>query len=365
MIEVDGSMGEGGGQILRTALSLAGVLTKDVGIFNIRAGRTEPGLRPQHLTSVMAAAELCSAEVSGGSVGSTELVFKPLGVKAGRFRFDVGTAGSVTLVLQTLGPLLAFAPGRVELVLSGGTDVKWSPPTDYVRHVLLPSLERVGFQCDLQLVRRGHYPRGGGLVNVISRPSKTITPVTWVNPGPLLRIRGVSHAVGLPRHVAERQSDSARKTLVVNNLPEPETLIDYSEANSAGPGSGMVLFAETQVGAVLGADCLGERGKPAEKVGSEPALQLVEELGSGAFLDRHMGDMIIPYLALADGFSEVTVSRITEHTLTNIKIAELLAGVKFQVEEVPSAMGRIGVKGLGITNSSFSSPREFSAALRP
>src|SRR5712664_480380 len=166
MIEVDGSYGEGGGQVLRTAVALAVVLSKEIHVFNIRAGRAEPGLRPQHMTGVKAASDLCSGHLEGLGVGSTEFVFKPGKLRAGTFRFDVGTAGSVTLVLQTLMPILAFAPGAVQLEIAGGTDVKWSPPIDYVRLVALPVLKKIGYNCHLEIVRTGHYAHGEGLVKV-------------------------------------------------------------------------------------------------------------------------------------------------------------------------------------------------------
>ncbi len=366
MIEVDGSYGEGGGQILRTAVSLGGVLGKEVRIFSIRAGRSQPGLKPQHLTGVRAAAEMCNAQLKGSEVGSTELVFKPSKLRTGRFRFDVGTAGSITLVLQTLMPLLAYSPGRVEVEIIGGTDVKWSPPIDYFIHVALPVLGKLGNTCQLEVLRRGHYPRGGGQVRLTTTPVEIIKPITGIDPGGLVKIGGVSHAVSLPRHVADRQSESARKFLRGKGLPEPDIVIDNPETGSnLGAGSGLVLYAETRGGAVLGADSLGERGKPAELVGSEAAGRLIEEIESGVFLDRHMGDMIIPYLALADGNSEVSVSQITQHTLTNLKVAEWLAGVRFEVEGELGTKGRLRTAGLGLRGSSSSSPTGSLVVPRP
>src|SRR5437879_9281546 len=221
MIEIDGSYGEGGGQVLRTAVALAAVLSKGIHVFNIRAGRAEPGLRPQHMTGVKAAAELCSSELEGLRVGSTEFTFKPGKLRAGTFRFDVGTAGSVTLVLQTLMPILAFAPGTVQLEITGGTDVKWSPPIDYVRLVMLPILKKVGYHGELELVRRGHYPKGGGLVKFSSGGASKLRAMTYQKSGPTSKIYGISHAVALPRHVAERQATAARNNLEEAKMPTP------------------------------------------------------------------------------------------------------------------------------------------------
>src|SRR5437867_3911011 len=323
MIEVDGSFGEGGGQVLRTAVALAAVLSKDIHVFNIRAGRAEPGLRPQHMTGVKAAAELCSANLQGMEVGATEFVFKPGKLRTGNFRFDVGTAGSVTLVLQTLMPIVAFAPGAVQLEITGGTDVKWSPPIDYVRLVTLPILRKIGYRGDLELVRRGHYPKGGGLVRFSTQGPSKLQPLTNDKSGSISRIHGISHATALPRHVAERQATSAKKVLEEAKLPSPSIDIEVVDDKSQlSPGSGIVLSAENQIGNILGSDALGERGRPAEEVGSTAGRILVEEVESAAMLDRHMGDMIIPYLVLAKGASEVSVSRVTQHTRTNVKVAE-------------------------------------------
>lgn len=363
MIEIDGSYGEGGGQILRTAVSLAAVLGRNVRMRNIRAGRSQPGLKPQHLTGVRAAAEMCDAEIEGAEVGSTELIFQPSKLKQGHFRFDVGTAGSVTLVLQTLMPLMAYAPGKVVVEVSGGTDVRWSPPVDYILNVALVVVGRMGFDGRLEVKKRGHYPKGGGLVRLSVKPVEQCSSIVGLDPGGPVRIHGVSHCTGLPRHVAERQSAAAMKVLHAKGLPEPEIVIDYIEARSGfGAGSGLVLSAQTKHRAVLGADALGERGKPAEEVGSEAAGRLVEEVESGAFLDHHMGDIIVPYMALADGHSEVTVSKVTQHTLTNVKVAEWLAGVRFEVDGELGRKGRLRATGLGLRNASLASPTRSNLA---
>jgi RNA 3'-terminal phosphate cyclase (ATP) len=350
MIEVDGSFGEGGGQVLRTAVALAAVLAKEIHVFNIRAGRAEPGIRPQHMTGVKAASELCSANLEGLEVGSTEFVFKPGKLRAGTFRFDVGTAGSVTLVLQTLMPILAFAPGSVKLEITDGTDVKWSPPIDYLRLVTLPILRKIGYHGDLETVRRGHYPKGGGLVKFSTQGPSTLQPLIDNHSGPVSKIYGISHATVLPKHVAERQAAAARKCLEDAKLPSPSIDLEViDDRRQLGPGSGIVLSAETQNGSILGSDALGERGRPAEEVGSTAGRTLVEEVESGAILDRHMGDIIIPYLVLAEGTSEVSVSRVTQHTRTNIKVAEWLTGGALKLEGEIDCPGTLRVSGLGST----------------
>src|SRR5712691_2662261 len=350
MIEVNGSFGEGGGQVLRTAVALAAVLSKDIHVFNIRAGRTEPGLRPQHMTGVKAAAELCSSELEGLQVGSTEFTFKPGKLRAGTFRFDVGTAGSVTLVLQTLMPILAFAPGSVQLEITGGTDVKWSPPIDYLRLVTLPILKKIGYHAELETVRRGHYPKGGGLVKFSTQGPSILHSLTDKSPSSISKIYGISHAIALPRHVAERQVAAAKNCLEKAKLPSPSIEVEVlDDRRHLGAGSGIVLSAETRNGNILGSDALGERGRPAEEVGSTTGRILVEEIESGAVLDRHMGDIIIPYLVLAQGTSEVSISRVTQHTETNVKVAEWLTGTGFNLEGEIEHPGKLRVTGVGST----------------
>jgi RNA 3'-terminal phosphate cyclase (ATP) len=303
------------------------------------------------MTGVKAAAELCSANLQGLEVGATEFVLKPGKLRAGTFHFDVGTAGSVTLVLQTLMPMLAFAPGAVQLEIAGGTDVKWSPPIDYVRLVTLPILKKIGYQGSLETVRRGHYPKGGGLVRFSTQGPSKLQSLKGDGSGAPSRIVGISHATGLPRHVAERQAASAKKWLEEAKLPSPSVEIEVTDdRRQLGPGSGIVLSAETPNGNIFGSDALGERGRSAEEVGSAAGRILIEEAESNAALDRHMGDIIVPYLILAEGTSEVSISRITQHTRTNVKVAEWFTGERFNLEGEIDCPGKLRVSGMGSTS---------------
>lgn len=348
MIEIDGSVGEGGGQILRTSLALAAVMKREIRVFNIRAGREEPGLRAQHLTGVRALAQICNADSRGVQIGSTEFTFSPTGLRTGVFRFDVGTAGSITLVLQSLLPVLPFASSELEVDITGGTDVKWSPPIDYLRLVALPLLARMRVNVSIRKFVRGHYPRGGGLVSVRSTPTGMLTSLTGRERGEVVKIGGTSHVSNLPKHIAERQAESAANEITNAKLPRPEISIDTgSENRNQSAGSGIVLVARSDTEALLGADCLGERGKPAEEVGRLAGRQLVEEISSGKFLDKHMGDIIVPYMALAQGISDVSISRMTQHTITNVRVAEAVAGVRFDPLTPLDMPGRLRVNGIG------------------
>src|SRR5205807_6969004 len=275
MIEIDGSVGEGGGQVLRTSLALAAVLRREVRVFNIRAGRGEPGLKAQHLTGAKALTQICSASSKGLQIGSTEFTFSTGALKSGFFRFDVGTAGSITLVLQTLMPLLPFAPGTVEVEITGGTDVKWSPPIDYLRLVTLPLLDRMEMHTSILLVKRGHYPKGGGIVRVKATPTAVLKNILGIDSGNVTAVTGVSHSVKLPRRVAQGQASAATRVIEEKSLQRPQIQIEASENGShLGPGSGIVLSATRNNGAVLGGDSLGERGRPAEMVGEDAARKL-------------------------------------------------------------------------------------------
>ncbi|RUM47790.1 MAG: RNA 3'-phosphate cyclase [Hyperthermus sp.] len=327
MVEVDGSIGEGGGQILRTVISLSALLGKPVRVFNIRAKRPRPGLQRQHMTAVRAVAELSSARVKGLALGSTVLEFYPGRLRSGSFSFNVGTAGSVTLVLQAALPVLAFMDSGVEVEVRGGTDVPWSPPVDYFRHVLSRLLSRMGFVFTLTVKRRGHYPRGGGIVRVrVEKPPRMFRSVALRERGRLRFIEGISHAVRLPKHVAERQARAARDVLAASlNVPVDIALEWYEPGRDPhlGPGSGIVLWAVAE-NSVLGSDSLGARGKPAEEVGREAANKLVEDIRTGMALDRHASDMLIPYAALACGESILGGASLSLHAETSIKVVELM-----------------------------------------
>jgi len=351
MIEIVGDMLEGGGQIVRTTVALSALTGKDVRITKIRDKRPNPGLQAQHVIAVRAVASVVGAETEGLSPGSRELVFRPRRYVAGRFGFDVGTAGSIPLILQAVMPSAAYAPGRVQFDLTGGTDVPWSPTMDYIRLVELPVLRMMGYRAELTVKRRGHYPRGGGHVTIVVEPPRVLKAVSLLEHGDLTVVEGISHCVKLPSHVAQRQAAAAKERLSVSGIHEVNIGIEtYPSAQDPhfAPGSGIALAMRFTNSPILGSDSIGERGKPAELVGEQAASNLLAEFDSKAAVDRHMGDILIPYIAVAEGRSELQVSMITNHTLTNIKVAEILSGVKFQVQGSLHEPGRISVEGIGL-----------------
>ncbi len=342
MIEIDGSYGEGGGQILRTSIALSAVLSEPVRIFNVRLNRPKPGLAQQHLIGIKAMQKITSADVTGAYVGSTEVAFSPGAISSGSYDINIGTAGSISLVLQTMLLPGAFAGGVAELKITGGTDVAWSPSIDYLKNVFCRIVEKMGYNAQIQVLKRGYYPKGNGEVTLRIFPTEKFKPLQLVDRGNLIKIKGIAHSSNLPCHIVEREINAARKTLG----RECEIAGECSKYFSTG--TGITLWAEYE-NSVLGASAIGEIGKSAEKVGGEAAKMLLEEIQSGAVLDSHMGDQIIPYLALAEGKSEVTVSRITNHLKTNIYIVEKILGNRFEVLEKEGKY-HISVEGVGFKN---------------
>ncbi|NOR59281.1 MAG: RNA 3'-terminal phosphate cyclase [Methanosarcinales archaeon] len=358
MIRIDGSYGEGGGQIIRTAVALSAVTGTEVTISNIRSNRPKPGLKAQHMSAIRTAADMTCARISGLKSGSTELTFSPGDISGGHYNIDIGTAGSITLLLQCLIPVASAAQEPVSLDITGGTDVAWSPPIDYMAHVLLPVLASMGLECNIRLQRRGYYPRGGGRVTAIIHPSalqgveldkeeetdtkkgETETEMEMEmgkdkgkeEGNEPCTVSGISHSSNLPPHVMQRQADAATAALEKAGY---SSSIDTWAANSPSTGSGITLWC-----GYSGGSALGKRGLPAEKVGKAAAGEIITELGSWAAVDVHLADQLIPYMGLA-GVGSFTVREVSGHTRTNIWVVEQFLGVKFRVERIRDGLFRI------------------------
>lgn len=323
LIEIDGSYCEGGGQILRTAVALAGVTGKETRIFNIRASRDPPGLKRQHLAGILAAVKICNALVEGAEIGSKEVVFRPDTINSGKYKIDIGTAGSVTLLLQTLIPITIFSDKKTVLNITGGTNVQWSPSIDYYSEIFLYFLKKIGIETKMEILRYGFYPKGGGKIRfeVLSWENKNRIDLT--ERGEKKNIRTISVATHHLKNaeVAERQIRGFRRVLPC----EKET--KYVDSYSIGSSiTGTAHFENSR----MGSSVLGERGKKAEIVGREAAEELKKEIESNAVLDKHMGDQIIPYLGLVGG--KIKVSEITDHLKSNIWAVEKFLPVKFKIE---------------------------------
>jgi len=329
MIEVDGGQGEGGGQLLRMAVALSALTETPVRVVRIRAGRTIPGLAAQHVTAINAVAALCGAEVTGVSVGASSIEFRPGKLVAGRFSFDVGTAGSITLVLQALLPVAAAAPGAIRVRLIGGTDVQWSPPIDYFNRVFLPLMRRLGARAEVEVLRRGYYPRGGGIVEVVVEPTRSWSSLDESERGEIERVRGIAHVSNLPEDVPKRMKHAALRRL--HGIPDVkvEERVYHGE-EAIGQGGALVLWAESET-ILLGADSLAKRGKPSERIGEEAAASLRAEIESEATADVHVADQLLVYLARADGPSRFRVRSVSGHLETMMWLIPRFLSCRFAV----------------------------------
>lgn len=317
VLVIDGSYGEGGGQVLRTSLSLSAILGQPVRIENIRRGRKRPGLQPQHLTAARAVARICGGALTGDEVGSATLELRPRSVKPGDYLFDVSeikpSAGSVNLILQTLILPLALAGKSSRVTIRGGTHVPMSPASNYIDEVYLPVLSRMGILVHYQTRQVGYYPIGGGEIRAEIMSAGSIRPLTALKRD-LGTVTCFSAVSNLPMSIAERQMTEAVARLAETGISPIEVLDDYPS-----PGKGTVAFILHSAGDVkAGFSSLGEKGKPAEKVAREAAIEFVDWYRSGAALDKHLADQLIVPLSLASGVSEFTTSEISDHLTTNI-----------------------------------------------
>ena len=335
MLEIDGSQKSGSGTILRLSIALAGILKEHLHIYNIRHKRKKPGLRPQHLESVLTAAKLCNAETEGAKLGSRELFFKPNNIIQGEVKAEIGTAGSISMLLLTVLPLCAHAKGDVTVhVVNGGTDVRYAPTINYMKHVLLPALEKMGLKASLSIEKFGYYPKGMGEVRLNVNNCSELSAITIEEFGEIESIKGVSVCTFLEKQrVAERQAEAAMKILG-NHGYDAEIKVVNDKSNPHQKGSSIALWAKTNKDAIIGGDAIGEPRKPSEAVGKEAAENFLKELEAPATVDVHLADMLVPYIALAKGTSTYTTRNITDHIDTNIWLTEKILGTKIQVTKV-------------------------------
>jgi RNA 3'-terminal phosphate cyclase (ATP) len=341
LIEIDGSHGEGGGQILRTALALSAILNKPLKVHKIRAGRKNPGLQPQHLKAVEALARITQARTEGVRIGSETIAFIPQETQPGDYRFEIGTAGSVTLLLQALLPPLCSVSGKSRLTLAGGTHVEWSPPFHYLERIFFAILRRMGITVNADLERWGWYPRGGGIIHLEVHPASEIKPLILTDRGKLMRIGGLSASSNLPAHVAERQRDYVLKEVGEKFNVDVDIEVDiHARANS--PGSFVFLTAESE-NIMAGSSSLGRKGKRAEDVAKEAVDSLKDYLSSEGCIDPHLADQLTLFMALARGTSSFTTTKITDHLLTNLWVIQHFLDVEVRVSGELGGSGKIEI----------------------
>ncbi|MDH5449692.1 MAG: RNA 3'-terminal phosphate cyclase [Candidatus Bathyarchaeota archaeon] len=346
MLNIDGSQKSGSGTILRLSIALAGILQEPLHLYNIRQKRTKPGLRPQHLEAVLTAAKLCNAETEGAKLNSKELWFHPQQINGGEIHAEIGTAGSIPMLLLTILPICAYARNTVRIrIVKGGTDVRHSPTINYLKHVLLEVLDQIGLKTSLNIHKYGYYPKGMGEVFMKVQPCQKLKPLALEKSGELENLEGVSVCTFLEeRKVAERQARAANRYLEDYGL-EAEIRVVNDKSNPLQKGSSLVLWGKTDTGALLGGDAIGELRKPSEAVGREAAENLFKEIETGATVDVHLADMLVPYVALADDYSTYLTRNITEHLETNLWLTEKILGVRFEVRRIKE-LYQIKKKGL-------------------
>lgn len=344
MIQLDGSYQEGGGQIIRTALALSTLLNKPFIVTNIRKNRPEPGLKNQHLYCIKALQQLCNAKVEGAELGSESVTYIPNKISSSKISINIETAGSITLLLQSLLLPCIFTEKTKKIEIIGGTDVRWSPQIDYFNQIIIPNIKKYAEKTDLKLEKRGYYPKGNGKILLKIKPKyilsnlKEAQKFDLINQGTLINIKGISHASDdlQKAEVAERQAREAKINLSYLKVPITITS-QYTETYSTG--SGITLWAvfsseKDNLGykdpIIIGSDELGEKGKSSEEVGKQAALKLLNEINSKAPVDQNLADNLIPFLALVKG--KILVSKITPHTLTNIYTVEQFLGKTFKIE---------------------------------
>jgi len=327
MITINGSQGEGGGQILRTSLALSLVTGRPFRIEKIRAGRAKPGLLRQHLTAAHAAAEVGDAEIQGDVLGSSQLTFQPRRIQSGSFPFAVGTAGSATLVLQTILPALILASGPSELKLEGGTHNPYAPPFDFLAKAFIPLLERMGPAVETRLDRYGFYPAGGGCFTASIRPVSALAPLELMERGNMnRRFARAIHAL-LPGHVSERELRVVKEKLSLKD----EQLRSEAVQNSSGPGNVLMveLEAENLTEVFTG---FGEKGVASEAVASHVVDDVRRYLAAGVPVGRYLADQLLIPMALA-GEGRLETLAPSRHTMTNIAVISEFLGLRIKTKE--------------------------------
>lgn len=327
MLEIDGSRGEGGGQMVRTSVAMSTVTGIPVCLTRIRENRPTNGLSKQHCAAVNAVAEMAGSTVTGNTIGSRELTFIPGNEKVYDIQMNIGTAGSVSLVLQAMLLAARNHRKRLNVDISGGTNVMWAPPIDSYQHLLFPLLSRMGINADARIVERGFYPQGGGRVMASLDPIDTIKPLDIESLGELKGIKGVCFSQRLPDWITKDIIKSCQDTLA----PVADIEFEVERTDGDSRGAGIVLVAEYENG-MLGSNALTSRGHTAEKAGEDAATDLLREMSSGATMDVHTADQLLPYMAMAEGKSGFTVSRISKHLLSQMDTLESFLDVKFGVE---------------------------------
>jgi len=349
MIYVDGAQKSGSGTIVRFAVGLATLLGEELHLTNIRAKREKPGLRPQHLKAIQALQQICQGTLVGGEIGSREIRFKPGGgVKGGHYEWEIGTAGSTTLLAMTLLPAACFSSRAISLRISGGLFQDFAPSAHHMQYVLFPVLNRMGITARLNIIRPGYVPRGGGIIEVALEPVRgKIKPIRLVSQENVTRIEGVALSSHLKeRKVSERMVAKCSEVLKSSGYQaQIEAIYDTLALQK---GAVLTIYAKTSSGCIIGAERAGKPGRTSEDIGRYVARSLIEDLATGATVDRYLADQLILYAALANGVSQYRIPQLTEHVETNLWLVESMLGAKTEIDK-----NLVRIQGIGYYPSQF------------
>jgi RNA 3'-terminal phosphate cyclase (ATP) len=335
LLIIDGSTGEGGGQILRSALTISTIIKKPVKIINIRTKRNNPGLRHQHVTTIKLLSKLFNINIENVRLGAEwiNIIFdkKDIEINKDILNIDIGTAGSIPLLLQTLIPTIAISQQNIVIQLTGGTDVKYSPTIDYIKYVMKDVFSKIGIFFNINVIKRGFYPNGKGIVNINIQKAKTLKPIDFcnfkeINPN-ILSIVG-----SLPKHITDRQISGALSNLEKNGIKCDK--YKSSIENSASPGSSILIYSTSESGIYLGADSVGEKNIRAETVGYNASKRFIEDYKFQACVDSHLADMLVLPLSFVKEKSRYKISAISQHLLTNLEIIKKINGMEYQIDKV-------------------------------
>ena len=332
MMLIDGSARSGSGTIVRCSMALASLLGREIRIENIRAGRDRPGLRAQHLKVVQACRDMCKGVLKDASLGSRKLTYRPgERFRGGVYSWDIGTAGSTTMMAQTLLPMACFADQPSRFRIEGGLFQDFAPSAYHMQFVLLPVLRLMGVNAELDIIRPGYVPRGGGILELKVEPVAKLKALALSGQGEILNIGGLalsSHLSG--KRVSRRMAEECRRVLRLQGYDA--TIQEIEDDTAPQEGAALAIYAETTTGSRIGFDRAGRPGRSSESIGRYVAQGFLEDVGTGAAVDRYTADQLIMYAALAEGVTRYSVPRITDHVDTNLWLVEEFLGARTRVD---------------------------------
>lgn len=352
MLSIDGSLGEGGGQILRSATTISTLIGMPIEVSNIRANRKDSGLKQQHVMTIQLLSKIFNIDTENVKLGADWIRFNSFknnrsknenGFFHNPLVVDIGTAGSIPLLLQSLIPAVSISKKDLKIRLTGGTDVRYSPTIDYINHVLRDAFSRIGIVFNLNIIRRGYYPKGQGVVDVnIKKVATNLNSIDFCNFKDV-EPNIVSIASNLPRHVPERQIEYAITTLEKKGIKHFKHKSGLENASS--PGSSILIYSSSESGIYLGSDAIGEKGVKAETIGYNAATRFIANYEFQACIDQYLADMLVLPLSFVRGTSRFKISKVTRHLITNLDLIESIMNIKYQIEKIAENEFIISIKG--------------------